>query len=95
MSGVAVLGRLCLWWLALPLLVVACSYAVAGIEGSTTLLVSGLVSLLWVCINEEIYSRGLVRQVLTPLGPMRAAIGVGFLFGAGLVAPPRTPSPSG
>ncbi|MGW0424547.1 hypothetical protein [Streptomyces sp. NPDC003015] len=28
----------------------------------------------------------LVRQVLAPLGPMRAAIGVGLLFGTGLTA---------
>ncbi|MEU9170342.1 hypothetical protein AB0D34_21475 [Streptomyces sp. NPDC048420] len=62
-SGVAVLGRLRCWWLALPMFLVACSYAVAGMEGRTTVLVSGLV---------------------TPLGAMRAAIGVGFLFGVGL-----------
>ncbi|WP_406223944.1 CPBP family intramembrane glutamic endopeptidase [Streptomyces canus] len=55
----------------------------AGIEGSTTVVASALVSLLWVSISEEIYSRGLVQQVLTRLGPMRSAIGVGFLFGVG------------
>jgi membrane protease YdiL (CAAX protease family) len=82
-SGVAALGRLRRWWLALPMLVVAGSNAVAGMEGRTTVLVSGLVSLLWVSINEEIHSCGLVQQVLTPLGPMRAAIGVGLLFGTG------------
>ncbi|MFI8074036.1 lysostaphin resistance A-like protein [Streptomyces sp. NPDC086033] len=84
-SGVAVLGRLRRWWLALPMLVVACSYAVAGIEGSTAVVASALISLLWVSINEEIYSRGMVQQILAPLGAMRAAIGVGFLFGVGHV----------
>jgi hypothetical protein len=82
-SGVAVPGLLRRWWLALPMLAVACSYAVAGLEGRTTVLVSSLVSLLWVSVNEELYSRGLVQQVLTPVGPTRAAIGVGLLFGAG------------
>ncbi|MFG2730654.1 CPBP family intramembrane glutamic endopeptidase [Streptomyces canus] len=82
-SGVAVLGRLRRWLLALPMLVVACSYAVAGIEGSTPVVASALVSLLWVSINEKIYSRGMVQRVLTPLGPIRSAIGVGYLFGIG------------
>ena len=34
-------------------------------------------------INEEIYSREMVQRVLTPLGPVRSAIGVGCLFGVG------------
>src|SRR3954470_3078773 len=82
-SAVASRGRARRWWLAMPMLLVACSYAVAGLDGGATVLVSGLVSLLWVGINEEIYSRGLVQQTLTPLGPFRAAVGVGVLFGAG------------
>ncbi|WP_329272591.1 CPBP family intramembrane glutamic endopeptidase [Streptomyces pseudovenezuelae] len=82
-SGVAALGGPRRWWPALPMLLVACSYAVAGVEGRTTLLAGSLISLLWVSVNEEIYSRGLVQQILTPLGAMRAAIGVGFLFGVG------------
>jgi membrane protease YdiL (CAAX protease family) len=56
---------------------------VAGIEGGTTVVASALVSLLWVSINEEIRSRGMVPLLLTPLGPMCSAIGVGFLFGVG------------
>ncbi|MER5521610.1 CPBP family intramembrane glutamic endopeptidase [Streptomyces sp. NPDC002763] len=84
-SGVATLGRVRRWWLAVPMLLVACSYALAGLDGSTTVLVSSLVSLLWVGINEEVSSRGLVQQVLAPLGAMRAAIGVGVLFGVGHV----------
>jgi hypothetical protein len=43
-SGVAVPGPLRRWWLTLPTLAVACSYAVAGLEGRTTVLVSSLVS---------------------------------------------------
>lgn len=82
-SGVAVLGRPRRWWLVLPMLAVACSYTLAGVEGRTTVLAGSLVSLLWVGINEEIHSRGLVQQILTPLGAMRAAIGVGLLFGTG------------
>nr|WP_306187801.1 CPBP family intramembrane glutamic endopeptidase [Streptomyces sp. MK5] len=38
---------------------------------------------MWVGVNEEIHSRGLVQQTLTPLGVMRAAVGVAVLFGAG------------
>ncbi|WP_433469440.1 lysostaphin resistance A-like protein [Spirillospora sp. CA-128828] len=82
-SGVAALGVARRWWLAAPLLIVACSYALAGLAGSTTVVVSSLVSLMWVGINEEVYSRGLVQQALTPLGPIRAAIWVGVLFGVG------------
>jgi hypothetical protein len=70
-SGVAALGGLRRWWLVLPMLAVACSYPCQASRDVRPLLVSGLVSLLWVSINEEVYSRGLVQQVLTPLGPMR------------------------
>jgi hypothetical protein len=82
-STVAVLGRSRRWWLAVPMLLIACSYTVAGLNGGTTVVVGGLVSLLWVGVNEETYSRGLVQQSLTPLGPLRAATGVAALFGAG------------
>ncbi|MFG2007263.1 CPBP family intramembrane glutamic endopeptidase [Spirillospora sp. NPDC048911] len=80
-SGVATLGRR--WWLAAPMALIACSYALAGLDGNTTLVISGLVSLMWVGINEEVHSRGLVQQALSPLGPVRAAIWVGALFGVG------------
>ncbi|MFJ9539808.1 lysostaphin resistance A-like protein [Streptomyces sp. NPDC101225] len=83
MSGVAALGRARRWWLAAPMLLIAGSYAVVGLDGTTTVVVSGLVSLLWVGVNEEVYSRGLVQQVLIPLGPVRAATAVAVLFGAG------------
>lgn len=82
-SGVATLGRPRRWWSVAPMLLIACSYAVAGVDGSTTVIVSSLVSLLWVGVNEEIYSRGLVQQTLSPLGPFRTALGVAVLFGAG------------
>ncbi|MEU1666245.1 CPBP family intramembrane glutamic endopeptidase [Streptomyces sparsogenes] len=82
-SAVAAFGRTRRWWLAAPMLAIACSYVVAGLDGTTTALTSSLVLLLWVGINEEIYSRGLVQQTLTPLGPMRAAVGVAVLFGVG------------
>ncbi|GLP69170.1 hypothetical protein TUSST3_57930 [Streptomyces sp. TUS-ST3] len=82
-SGTATLGRPRRWWLAAPMLLIAGSYALAGLDGSTTVVVSSLVSLLWVGLNEEVYSRGLVQQTLTPLGPLRAATGVAVLFGAG------------
>ncbi|MCX2179706.1 CPBP family intramembrane metalloprotease [Streptomyces sp. SKN60] len=84
-SGVSVLGRPRRWWLATPMLLIACSYAAVGLSGSTRVLVSGLVSLLLVGLNEEIYSRGLVQQALHPVGPVRAAAGVAVLFGAGHV----------
>ncbi|SNX66425.1 hypothetical protein SAMN06272735_8289 [Streptomyces sp. TLI_55] len=82
-SGTATLGRRHRWWLALPMLLIAGSYALAGLDGTTTVVVSSLVSLLWVGLNEEVYSRGLVQQTLLPLGPVRAAAGVAVLFGAG------------
>jgi hypothetical protein len=47
------------------MLLIAGSYALAGLDGSTTVVVSSLVSLLWVGLNEEVYSRGLVH----PGGP--------------------------
>ncbi|MGW2331495.1 CPBP family intramembrane glutamic endopeptidase [Streptomyces sp. NPDC001700] len=82
-SGVGTLGRVGRWWLGVPMLLVAGSYAVAGLDGSAGVIVSSLVSLLWVGVNEEACSRGLVQQVLTPLGAMRAAVAVGVLFGLG------------
>ncbi|MEV4005322.1 CPBP family intramembrane glutamic endopeptidase [Actinomadura sp. NPDC049753] len=82
-SGVATLGVARRWWLAAPMVLIAFSYALAGLSGSTTVAVSGLVSLMWVGINEEVYSRGLVQRVLGPLGPVSAAVWVGVLFGAG------------
>ncbi|MGW3951243.1 CPBP family intramembrane glutamic endopeptidase [Streptomyces sp. NPDC004752] len=82
-SGTATWGRARRWWLAAPLLFIACSYTVAGLDGSTTVVTSGLVSLLWVGVNEEIYSRGLVQQTLAPMGAARASLLVGLLFGSG------------
>ncbi|MDX3242200.1 CPBP family intramembrane glutamic endopeptidase [Streptomyces sp. ME18-1-4] len=82
-SGTTTLGRPRRWWLAVPMLLIAGSYALAGLDGSTTVVVSSLVSLLWVGLNEEVYSRGLVQQTLTSLGPLRAATGVAVLFGIG------------
>ncbi|MEU5046707.1 CPBP family intramembrane glutamic endopeptidase [Streptomyces griseorubiginosus] len=84
-SGTTTFGRRRRWWLALPMLLIAGSYAFAGLDGRTTVVVSSLVSLLWVGLNEEFYSRGLVQQTLTPLGPLRAATGVAVLFGLGHV----------
>jgi hypothetical protein len=82
-AGVLTLGRLRRWWLAAPMLLVAVSYAAAGVDGDPAVLAGSLVSLLWVGANEEVHSRGLVQQTLTPLGPLRTALGVGLLFGIG------------
>ncbi|WP_421106279.1 hypothetical protein [Streptomyces sp. NEAU-S77] len=43
---------------------VAVGVAVVGLDGSVSVIVSSLVSLLWVGINEEAHSRGLVQQAL-------------------------------
>lgn len=83
LSGTTTPGRVRRWWLASPMLLIAGSYALAGLDGRTTVIVSSLVSLLWVGLNEEIFSRGLVQQTLIPLGPLRAATGVAVLFGLG------------
>ncbi|MFF4574557.1 CPBP family intramembrane glutamic endopeptidase [Streptomyces sp. NPDC001410] len=83
LSGVFRLGRVRRWWLAAPMLLIACSYVTQGLDGSATVVVSSLLSLLLVGANEEVYSRGLIQQTLTPLGPLRAALGVAVLFGVG------------
>lgn len=54
------------WSLVLPMLLITGSYALAGLDGNTTAVVSSLVSLLWVGLNEEVHSRGLVQRALTP-----------------------------
>jgi CAAX protease family protein len=80
-AGVTTLGRR--WWLVAPLLLIALTYALPGIEGSTAALVGSAVSLALVGVNEELYSRGLSLQVARPLGALPAATLVAVLFGAG------------
>lgn len=82
-AGVHTLGDVRRWWLVVPLLAIALSYAVPGVEGSTTALVGSAVSLALVGVNEELYSRGLALQVALPLGALRAATVTAVLFGAG------------
>lgn len=71
------------WWLLTPLVLEALSYAVHGVLGSVRELVSGAVLYAALGISEEAISRGLVQRVLAALGPVRAAVGTGLLFGAG------------
>jgi membrane protease YdiL (CAAX protease family) len=71
------------WWLLTPLVLEALSYTVHGVVGSAGELVSGAVLYTALGISEEAISRGLVQRVLAGLGPVRAAVGTGLLFGAG------------
>ncbi|AXG79953.1 CPBP family intramembrane glutamic endopeptidase [Streptomyces paludis] len=82
-SGVATLGAPRRWWLAVPLLLVECSYAAAGVSGGPGTLVGGVVLLFWGSVNEEFQSRGLVQRAAAPLGPARTSVLVGVLFGVG------------
>jgi hypothetical protein len=54
-----VAGRGTRWYLALPLLVIALSYGLAGIVGTPAVLIGSAVSLILVGVNEEPHSRGL------------------------------------
>lgn len=78
-----VTGRGRRWYLALPLLAIALSYCLAGISGSAALLVGSAVSLAFVGLNEELYSRGLSLGVARPLGDRKAAVLVAVTFGLG------------
>jgi hypothetical protein len=71
------------WWLLTPLVLEALSYSLDGVAGTTRELLSAAVLYTALGISEEALSRGLVQRVLAVLGPVRAAVGVALLFGAG------------
>ncbi|MBB3676374.1 CPBP family intramembrane glutamic endopeptidase [Modestobacter versicolor] len=71
------------WWLLLPLLAEGLLHLVDGLTGSRTALAGAAVTMLAVGVAEESLSRGLVQRLLSPVGPGRAAVGVGVLFGLG------------
>jgi hypothetical protein len=71
------------WWLLAPLVLEAVSYSVDGVVGTARELLSAAVLYTVLGISEESLSRGLVQRVLAVLGPVRAAVGVALLFGAG------------
>ncbi|MEV4754277.1 CPBP family intramembrane glutamic endopeptidase [Micromonospora sp. NPDC049559] len=71
------------WWWCLPILVLVTSYAVPGLAGSVTVFTSTALTMLAVGVAEESVSRGAIQYVLRQLGPMRAAVWVGVLFGLG------------
>ncbi len=71
------------WWLVTPLVLEAVSYSLHGVVGSARELLSAAVLYTVLGISEETLSRGLVQRVLAVLGPVRAAVGVALLFGAG------------
>lgn len=73
------------WWLGAPLLAEGLVYAVPGLAGSATTLLSGAVLALSIGAAEEALSRGVVQGVLTPLGRRRAAAWVAVLFAGGHV----------
>src|SRR4051794_26058177 len=71
------------WWLLTPLVLEAASYSLHGVVGTTRELLSAAVLYTALGISEESLSRGLVQRVLAVLGPVRAAVWVALLFGAG------------
>jgi membrane protease YdiL (CAAX protease family) len=71
------------WWLLTPLVLEALSYSLDGVVGTPRELLSAAVLYTALGISEEALSRGLVQRVLAVLGPVRAAVGVALLFGAG------------
>lgn len=71
------------WWLVTPLVLEALSYSIPGVVGSARELLSAAVLYTALGISEESISRGLVQRVLAVFGPVRAAVGVALLFGAG------------
>jgi hypothetical protein len=75
-----VTGRGRRWYLALPLLAIALSYAIPGIDGA---LVGSAVTLALVGVNEELYSRGLSLEIARPLGDRTAAVLTATTFGLG------------
>lgn len=71
--------------LLLPVLAVALSYGLAGIEGGGTVLVSSAVLFLALGSSEELLSRGVVQELLAALRPGLRVACVGLLFGLGHV----------
>jgi hypothetical protein len=71
------------WWLLTPLLVEGLVHLTDGLSGSAAVLLSSALTMLTVGLAEESLSRGLVQRLLTPRGPVAAAVWVGVLFGAG------------
>lgn len=71
------------WWLVTPLVLEAVSYSLHGLVGTPGQLMSAAVLYTALGISEETLSRGLVQRVRAVLGPVRAAVGVALLFGAG------------
>ncbi len=71
------------WWLVAPLVLEAVSYSLDGLVGTAGELLSAAVLYTVLGISEEALSRGLVQRVLAVFGPVRTAVGVALLFGAG------------
>lgn len=69
------------WLVLLPLFFVAVSFAVPGLGGSATAVLSSALLFAVLGINEELLSRGLVQHLLGPLGATRSVSGVAVLFG--------------
>jgi hypothetical protein len=71
------------WWLAVRLLVEALLFGLLGLGTDRALLLSTALLCAAIGTAEESFSRGLVQRVLTPFGPLIAAVWVGVLFGLG------------
>lgn len=73
------------WWPLAPLGVLYASRLVFGWELSPAQTASTLVLVLVAATSEELWSRGVVQELLRAVRPMRRALAVGLLFGVGHV----------
>ncbi|MGW4946970.1 CPBP family intramembrane glutamic endopeptidase [Actinoplanes sp. NPDC004185] len=71
------------WLLLLPVFLLNFSYVVSGLTGTAEQYAGTALLCLCVGVSEEMLSRGVVQRALQPLGPIRAAVWVGVLFGLG------------
>lgn len=69
------------WWLLLPLLLLAASFAASGLSGTPPLFLSSAVLFLALGLNEELLYRGVIQHALGGLGAVRSVLWVGVLFG--------------
>lgn len=73
------------WWPLLPLAVVYSSRLVFGWELSPAQTAGTVVLVLVAASSEELWSRGVVQELLRAVRPLWRAVAVGLLFGVGHV----------
>ncbi|WP_149179709.1 CPBP family intramembrane glutamic endopeptidase [Streptomyces sp. TRM49041] len=71
--------------LLLPAYVVVCLELTRGVVGPASALAASALLMLSVGISEELYSRGVMQELLRAMSPWRLTLWVGLLFGLGHV----------